>query len=154
MCFNYNQDCLPYSSLNTQGPQVEVNTSRESFYHQLEHSNSWLSKRSFLSMLISTSTKSTHSEFQWFMSPILCLLFVFVFLFCIDMSKDLSLVSVCCRSHLKSHLLQFHLLTPHGECAWRATHRLGEGVLLPSGSEQHEVLLFGSIKEGILQALH
>ena len=26
--------------------------------------------------------------------------------------------------------------------------------LLPSGSEQHEVLPFGSIKEGILQARH
>ena len=26
--------------------------------------------------------------------------------------------------------------------------------LLPSGSEQHEVLLFGSISEGILQAHH
>ena len=25
-------------------------------------------------------------------------------------------------------------------------------VLLPSGSEQHEVLLFGSIQDGILQA--
>ena len=27
-------------------------------------------------------------------------------------------------------------------------------LLLPSGSEQHEVLLFGSIQEGILQARH
>ena len=27
-------------------------------------------------------------------------------------------------------------------------------VLLPSGGEQHEVLLFGSTKEGILQAPH
>ena len=29
-----------------------------------------------------------------------------------------------------------------------------EVVLLPSGSELHEVLLFGIIQEGILQALH
>ena len=28
----------------------------------------------------------------------------------------------------------------------------GTVTLLPSGSEQHEVLLFGSIQEGILQA--
>ena len=27
-------------------------------------------------------------------------------------------------------------------------------LLLPSGSEQHEALLFGSIQEGILQARH
>ena len=36
----------------------------------------------------------------------------------------------------------------------RYVHLHHDVNLLPSGSEQHEVLLFGSIQEGILQAPH
>ena len=54
-------------------------------------------------------------------------------------------------------------MSPHGNrgkrgkedrCHRGKRRRKAVSALLPSGSEQHEVLLFQSIYEGILQACH
>ena len=42
----------------------------------------------------------------------------------------------------------------HLDCSRLYFKSRNKHMLLPSGSEQHEVLLFGSIQEGILQARH
>ena len=42
----------------------------------------------------------------------------------------------------------------HLLCLYFPFRASAKGDLLPSGTQQHEVLLFGSIKEGIFQASH